>query len=58
MTEFLMLVTLWCGNPGYSRITIEEVSSCRKIALKCYDSKSPKDMWRCFEQIKVGKLYE
>lgn len=34
MYEFLILVALWCGNPGYG-VHKSDVNKCRTAALQC-----------------------
>ncbi len=38
MNELLTLlgsIAIWCGNPGYQRLTPGEINSCRQWMLDC-----------------------
>jgi hypothetical protein len=56
MTEFLILVALWCSVPSGSWLRPSEVDKCRAEAMKCTTNttRGGAELRDCFSAIKLG----
>ena len=57
--ELIMAIALWCGNPGYTKLTEYQVNNCRQKIVLCYDTnKIISDnarLYECAKNVKIGE---